>query len=123
MRYYYTAAAVAASIFFSAILLLTDAELWAVAPTHGYVLIVFTLLDGLVLVSALKGRRFVIRYGVLYGLIKLALFLGDILTAPEFGLSYLEFAQYLFGLWAYNGLLAAQLAIVLSTYIDRAKAS
>ncbi|MEM2800837.1 MAG: hypothetical protein QXR26_07225 [Candidatus Caldarchaeum sp.] len=44
------------------------------------------------------------KHGLVWGLAKFAVFLGDMLTAPEFGISYEEFASYLFGIWAYVGL-------------------
>ncbi len=118
MRYRLTVAAFSASILFSAVLLLTDAELWTVAPSHAYVLLGLTITDFAMLSAAVFGKRFVVNYGVLYGLGKFALYLGDILTAPEFGTTYYEFASYLFGLWAYDGLLAAQLVIALSSYLE-----
>jgi len=121
MRYYYTAAAVSASILFSAILLLTDAELWTVAPSHAYALIALTLTDCMILAAAVSGTRFVARYGLFYGFGKFALYLGDVLTAPEFGITYSEFASYLFNIWVYDGLLAAQLAIAVCSYLDRGR--
>jgi len=120
MRYRLTAAAFSASILFSAVLLLTDAELWTVAPSHAYVLLGLTVVDLALLSAAVYGKRFVVTYGFLYGLGKFALYLGDILTAPEFGTTYYEFASYLFGLWAYESLLAAQLAIAVCSYLERA---
>jgi hypothetical protein len=119
MRKRFAAAAITASIFFSTVLLLTDPELWTVAPFHAYVLIGLTGLDVLMLTASLRGSILVARIGVLYGLGKLALFLGDIFTAPEFGTTYWEFASYLFSLWAYDGLLASQIGIVAGSYLDR----
>jgi hypothetical protein len=101
------------------VLLLTDAELWTVAPSHAYVLLGLTVVDLALLSAAVYGKRFVVTYGFLYGLGKFALYLGDILTAPEFGTTYYDFASYLFGLWAYDGLLAAQLAIAVCSCLER----
>jgi hypothetical protein len=40
--------------------------------------------------------------------------LGDIVTAPRFGLMYIEFADYLFSLWSFTGLVLSQLGIASS---------
>ncbi|MEM1948544.1 MAG: hypothetical protein QXY84_06080 [Candidatus Caldarchaeum sp.] len=104
------------SMFFGGVLLLTDAELWTVAPSHAYVLIVFTVLDGVFAAVVWKGWSKAADVGIVWGAGKFALFLGDILTAPEFGLTYAEFASYLFSLWGYNGLLASQALIAFGSY-------
>jgi len=102
------------SIFFAASLLLTDAELWAVAPDHAYALLVLMLLDCIMLLLVLRRKGFAIRFTQYWGAFKALLFLADILTAPQYGLTYLEFATYLFSLWAYNGLLLSQILITAS---------
>ncbi|MEM0348652.1 MAG: hypothetical protein QXE96_01065 [Candidatus Caldarchaeum sp.] len=112
------AAPLALSIFFSTVLLLTDAELWTVAPSHAYALAGFMAADVVVTVLALKGHPRIPAMGTVYGVGKFAVFLGDILTAPEFGLTYGEFAAYLFSLWGYNGLLVSQLLIAAGSYLD-----
>ncbi|MCS7118054.1 MAG: hypothetical protein NZ957_04625 [Thaumarchaeota archaeon] len=96
-------------------LLLTDAELWTVAPSHAYGLLVITALDfaayPVVLQRVQRGRVIL----AIWSAVKLALFLGDIFTAPEFGLTYAEFAAYLFSLPAYVIAVVAQpLVIALS---------
>jgi Rieske Fe-S protein len=45
--------------------------------------------------------------------------LGDILTAPQYGLTVAYFADYLFGLWAFDLLLALQVAILLVAVFGR----
>ncbi|MEM3101932.1 MAG: hypothetical protein QXH11_01000 [Candidatus Caldarchaeum sp.] len=119
VRYVYVVLALSSSILFSLVLLLTDAELWTVAPSHAYGLMVFTFLDAVLLAAALAGWRRTADVGVFWGVGKLAVFLGDILTAPEFGTTYAEFAAYLFSLWAYDGLLASQAAITVASYIQK----
>lgn len=104
------------SMFFSGVLLLTDAELWTVAPSHAYVLVGFTAVDAVLAGVVTRGWRKAGDAGIIYGVGKFALFLGDILTAPEFGLTYEEFAAYLFGLWGYNGLLASQALIAFGSF-------
>jgi len=106
-----------ASVAGQAHLLLTDAELWAVAPSHAYGLIAITAFDFLAYVL------FVVRHGLrrrlltAWALVKLGLFLGDVLTAPEFGLSHLEFAAYLFGLPGYVVAVIAQPFVVAAVLL------
>ncbi|MCS6783587.1 MAG: hypothetical protein N3H84_05175 [Candidatus Caldarchaeum sp.] len=107
------------SVFFGVVLLVTDAELWTVAPSHAYVLIGFTVADAGLVWPALTGWRRMADFGIFWGFGKFALYLGDILTAPEFGLSYAEFAAYLFSLWGYNGLLASQALIALGAFFAK----
>lgn len=98
-------------------LLLTDAELWTVAPGHAYGLIAITVVD--LLAYTLFSPRFQLRRRLLalWALIKLALFLGDVLTAPEFGTTYLEFAAYLFSLPGYVVALVAQPAVIATSLL------
>jgi len=95
---------------------LTDAELWATAPTHAYALTGFVAFD---IASATfmryAGKRYLTTVGAA-GTIKFVLTLGDILTAPEFGLTYFEFAAYLLNLWPYDIFLISQLLIAIATY-------
>lgn len=121
LRNIYISLALSFSVFFSLVLLLTDAELWTVAPSHAYGLIAFTAADVAMLLASLAGWRRTADVGVYYGVGKLVVFLGDILTAPEFGSTYIEFAAYLFSLWGYNGLLASQAAVSLTSYLQKRK--
>jgi hypothetical protein len=98
--------------------LLTDAELWTVAPDHAYGLAAMVGVDLLMLAALLShkvGTRG-LRYVSVAGVVKLALVVGDVLTAPQFGLSYQEFANYLFSLWAYDLLVVSQVGIATSAY-------
>ncbi|BAJ50686.1 hypothetical protein CSUB_C0829 [Candidatus Caldarchaeum subterraneum] len=117
MRNTSIAAPLVLSIFFSMVLLLTDAELWTVAPSHAYALAGFMAADVAVIVLAMVGFPPIPAIGTVYGVGKFVVFLGDILTAPEFGLTYAEFAAYLFSLWGYNGLLASQLLVAAGSYL------
>ncbi len=111
-------ASLLSSIFGGVWLLLTDAELWAVAPDHAYGLAVLVGADVFMLAVLLSGRvgRRDLRYISAAGVVKLALVAGDVLTAPQFGLSYAEFAGYLFSLWAYDLLLVSQVGVAASAY-------
>ncbi|MEM0381743.1 MAG: hypothetical protein QW059_00125 [Nitrososphaerota archaeon] len=102
------------SILFSLVLLLTDAELWAVAPEHAYTLILLTTVDFFLLAFLFRKNRLGIRLATYWGVAKSLLLLGDILTAPQYGLTYAEFAAYLFSLWAFVGLLLSQVGVAAS---------
>ena len=111
-------ASLLSSIFAGAYLLLTDAELWTVAPDHAYGLVAMVGAD-LLMLAALLSRKVgtrALRYISVAGVVKLALVVGDVLTAPQFGLSYQEFANYLFSLWAYDLLVVSQVGIATSAY-------
>jgi hypothetical protein len=111
-------ASLLSSIFAGVYLLLTDAELWTVAPDHAYGLAAMVGVD-LLMLAALLSRKVGtrgLRYVSVAGVVKLALVVGDVLTAPRFGLSYQEFANYLFSLWAYDLLVVSQVGIATSAY-------
>jgi hypothetical protein len=111
-------ASLLSSTFAGVYLLLTDAELWTAAPDHAYGLAAMVGVDLLVLAALLSrkvGTR-ALRYISVAGVVKLALVVGDVLTAPQFGLSYQEFANYLFSLWAYDLLVVSQVGIATSAY-------
>jgi hypothetical protein len=111
-------ASLLSSIFAGAYLLLTDAELWTVAPDHAYGLADMVGVD-LLMLAALLSRKVgtrALRYVSVAGVVKLVLVVGDVLTAPQFGLSYQEFANYLFSLWAYDLLIVSRVGIATSAY-------
>lgn len=111
-------ASLLSSIFAGVYLLLTDAELWTVAPDHAYSLVAMVGVD-LLMLAALLSRKVGtrgLRYISVAGVVKLALVVGDVITAPQFGLSYQEFANYLFSLWAYDLLVVSQVGIATSAY-------
>jgi hypothetical protein len=111
-------ASLLSSIFAGVYLLLTDAELWTAAPDHAYGLVAMVGVD-LLMLAALLSRKVGtrgLRYISVAGVVKLALVVGDVLTAPQFGLSYQEFANYLFSLWAYDLLVVSQVGIATSAY-------
>jgi len=109
-------ASLLSSIFAGAYLLLTDAELWTVAPDHAYGLAAIIGVD-LLMLAALLSRKVgtrALRYVSVAGVVKLALAVGDVLTAPQFGLSYKELTNYLFSLWAYDLLGVSHVGIATS---------
>jgi hypothetical protein len=109
-------ASLLSSIFAGVYLLLTDAELWTVASDHAYGLIAMVRAD-LLMLAALLSRKVgtrALRYVSVAGVVKLALVVGDVLTAPQFRLSYQELANYLFSLWAYDLLGVSHVGIATS---------
>jgi hypothetical protein len=111
-------ASLLSSTFAGVYLLLTDAELWTVASDHAYGLAAMVGVD-LLIIAALLSRKVGtrgLRYVSVAGVVKLALVVGDVLTAPQLGLSYREFANYLFSLWAYDLLIVSQVGIATSAY-------
>jgi hypothetical protein len=109
-------ASLLSSIFAGVHPLLTDAELWTVAPDHAYGLAAMVRAD-LLMLAALLSRKVgtrALRYVSVAGVVKLVLVVGDVLIAPQFGLSYREFANYLFSLWAYDLLVVSQVGIATS---------
>jgi hypothetical protein len=111
-------ASLLSSIFAGVYLLLTDAELWTVAPDHAYGLVAMVGVD-LLMLAALLSRKVgtrALRYISVAGVVKLVLVVGDVLTEPQFGLSCQEFANYLFSLWAYDLLVVSQVGIATSAY-------
>ena len=117
------------------VLLLTDAEVWDTAPSHAYALLVLISLD-IILIGILKtsyGNLIIFKFfpkkengklknihhiTAIWGIIKVILFLGDILTAPQLGQTYYEFAAYLFSVWTFNVLIIMQIMIVVTSMLE-----
>lgn len=117
MRYIALKAFFGLSIVFSTVLLLTDVALWTVAPDHAYALIILTLADCILLGAAFRYSRAILRYAKYWGIFKTILLLGDVFTAPQYGLTYIEFATYLFSLWQFVGLFLSQIGITISAIL------
>ena len=80
------------------VLVLTfDRILWQTAPVHANALIVFVIIDlaaGAFVLAKPSGMTFTLA-GV-WSALRIAIQIGDILLGPSFGLSYAQFASYLF---------------------------
>ena len=117
------------------ILLLTDAEVWDTAPSHAYALLVLILADIILIVMMKRSDGEFIWKNIIskkyngklnnihqitaiWGIIKVCLFLGDILTAPQLGQTYHEFAKYLFSVWTFNALIIIQIMIVITSMLE-----
>ena len=107
------------SIFCGLLLLFTDVELWDVGVSHAYVLIIFIVIDLGILTKIVIRPKNLDQICLIWGLIKIILLFGDIVTAKNFGLTYYEFAVYLFNIWSFNGLIISQLIIILLIIIKK----
>lgn len=114
----YVGAALLSSFGLGAYLLGTDKSLWLLATSHAYGLTVICVVDLLlgVLLLLTDWNKLLLPSGA-WALLTLLLQIGDIFTAPQYKMTMGYFARYLFGLWAFDGLLIAQgliLVVVLS---------
>jgi len=100
-------------------LLATDRSLWLLAVSHAVGLIVIAAVDlGLGVLSFASSRRAYVP-SMAVALLGFVLQLGDVFTAPQYGLTITYFADYLFGLWAFDVLIALQLAVLFVGVIGR----
>jgi hypothetical protein len=107
------------SIFCGLLLLFTDVELWDVGISHAYVLIIFIIIELGILTKIVINPKNLNQICIIWGLIKVILLFGDILTAKNFGLTYYEFAVYLFNIWLFNGLIISQVMVILLIIIEK----
>ena len=107
------------SMIFGIYLLATDQSLWILAVSHAYGLVAIVAIDIVfgVLSLFMVGRAFF--WSVAGALLGVLLQVGDILTAPQYGMTIQYFASYLFGLWAFDALLATQLVVVFLALFSR----
>jgi len=100
-------------------LLATDRSLWLLAVSHAVGLIIIVVIDlilGMLSFASWKGAYVL---GMVSAFLGFVLQIGDIFTAPQYGLTIQYFADYLFGLWAFDLLLALQLAIMAVAIVGR----
>lgn len=93
-------------------LLATDGSLWQLAVSHAVGLIVVVLIDAVLGVLNLRSFKGAYLPSLAAALLGFLLQLGDILTAPQYNMTIAYFASYLFGLWAFDLLLALQVAVI-----------
>jgi len=95
-------------------LLVSDGSLWHLAFSHAVGLVVVVLIDGALGLVNLASRRRAYLPSLAAALLGFMLQLGDILTAPQYGMTVTYFASYLFGLWAFDLLLGLQAAVIVA---------
>lgn len=107
------------SAVFGLYLLATDQSLWILAASHAYGLVAIVGID-LILgaLSILLVRRAYL-LSVSAALLGVLLQVGDIVTASQYGMTIAYFASYLFGLWAFDALVASQLTVFLLGLFSR----
>jgi arsenite oxidase small subunit len=116
----YIGIALLASAAFGIYLLATDKSLWLLAVSHAYGLAAICFVDvifGLTNLSHLTRKLFPLSYG--WAFLTILLQLGDIATAPQYKMTVQYFAGYLFGLWAYDAILATQVVVIFIGFYAR----
>lgn len=79
------------------LILMFDRILWETAPAHAYALIVFVIIDfaaSALVFAKPSGMTFTL-VGV-WNAVRIIIQIGDILLGPSLGLTYSQFASYLF---------------------------
>jgi Rieske Fe-S protein len=110
----YVGISLIASSFFGGFLLATDKSLWLLASSHAYGLVGICIIDLLLGISILVSDSNKLLYpSGGWAALTILLQVGDITTAPQYRMTMQYFARYLFGLWAFDGLLIAQGVIIV----------
>ena len=102
-----------------AFLLATDRSLWLLAVSHAVGLVIIVVIDIAIGVLSFASSKGAYVPSIAAALLGVVLQLGDIFTAPQYGLSITYFADYLFGLWAFDLLLALQFGVILVGVVGR----
>jgi len=101
-------------------LLATDGSLWILAVSHAYGLVMMVVLDVVLGSLNLTGSKRVYLASLAAAFLGIVLQLGDIATAPQYNMAMAYFASYLFGLGAFDALLALQVAVIVLGIFGRA---
>ncbi len=94
-------------------LLATDASLWLLAASHAVGLVIIVVLDLVLGLYSLASAKSAYLPSIAAGLLGFVLQAGDVLTAPQYSMTIMYFARYLFALWAFDLLLVLQIGVVL----------
>jgi cytochrome b6-f complex iron-sulfur subunit len=100
-------------------LLATDNSLWQNALSHAYGLIAIVIVDIVLGLMNLASSRGAYLPGLAAAVLAVVLQLGDIATAPQYKMTPQYFAAYLFGLPAFDLLLALQFAVLVVGIVGR----
>ncbi len=100
-------------------LLATDGSLWILAVSHAVGLIIIVVLDVFLGWMNLRGSRRIYLASLAAAVLGIVLQVGDIVTAPQYNMSVSYFASYLFGLPAFDLLLALQGAVIVVGLLGR----
>lgn len=100
-------------------LLATDGSLWNLALSHAVGLIVIVAVDIVLGLFSIAASRWAYLPSLAAAVLAVVLQLGDFLTAPQYNMTVSYFAGYLFGLGAFDLLLALQLAVLVIGLVGR----
>ena len=100
-------------------LLATDGSLWILAVSHAYGLVIIVVLDVVLGTMNLVGSKRIYLASLAAACLGIVLQLGDIATAPQYNMTMAYFASYLFGLGAFDALLALQVAVIALGMLGR----
>ena len=100
-------------------LLATDASLWLLAVSHAVGLMIIVVVDLVLGLYSLASSKSVYLTSIAAGVLGFALQAGDVFTAPQYNMTIPYFAHYLFGLGAFDLLLALQAGVVLAGVLGR----
>jgi arsenite oxidase small subunit len=107
------------SVAFGLYLLATDKSLWLLAVSHAYGLLAICAIDAILAVANLLSVRKIFLPTLGWAVLTILLQIGDIVTAPQYKMTPQYFAHYLFGLWAYDGVLVMQGVVVAIVLLGR----
>jgi cytochrome b6-f complex iron-sulfur subunit len=110
---FYMGAGLIGSASFGIYLLVTDKSLWIQAVSHAYGLVAICIIDIVLGVGSLVAQRRLILPSLGWAFLTIILQIGDLVTASQYHMSIQNFAAYLFGLWAFDGLLLIQGMIIV----------
>jgi Rieske Fe-S protein len=111
--------ALLASASFGIYLLASDKSLWILAVSHAYGLVAICAIDIVLGFANLRLVRRAVIISTGWAILTVLLQLGDILTAPQYGMTMIYFAGYLFSLWAFDAILAVQGFIIVTGLLAR----
>ncbi len=100
-------------------LLATDASLWLLAVSHAVGLMIIVVMDFVLGVYSLASSKSVYLPSIAAGVLGFVLQAGDVFTAPQYNMTIPYFAHYLFGLGAFDLLLALQAGVILAGVLGR----
>ena len=102
-----------------AYLLATDASLWLLAVSHAVGLVIIVVMDLVLGLYSLSSSKSVYLPSIAAGVLGFVLQAGAVLTAPQYNMTIPYFARYLFGLGAFDLLLALQAGVILAGVLGR----
>ena len=102
-----------ASGLFGYYMLATDNSLWILGVSHAYALVVLAAVDLVIAGLCLLRVRYIYLTSMLWAVFTIFAQLADIYTGPQYNMTIQYFASYLFGLWAFDAMLAIQFVVLV----------